>query len=86
MIKFLKHKQDHRFGSWEARWGVNYIFSAGSVIPGLARIHYDLNEPWVQDAIYYLVSKQNEDGGFGECVLSYNDPVKWNGVGKSTVS
>jgi len=47
MIKFLKHKQDHRFGSWEARWGVNYIFSAGSVIPGLARIHYDLNEPWV---------------------------------------
>lgn len=46
MIIYLKNTQDSR-GSWKARWGVNYIFSVGAVVPGLARINYDLNEQWV---------------------------------------
>lgn len=32
------------------------------------------------------MGKQNADGGFGETVLSYNEPEKYNGQGKSTVS
>ena len=58
----------------------------GCVIPGLSRIGYDLKEDWIQKNIKWLISKQNEDGGFGETVISYNEPDKYNGVGKSTVS
>ena len=44
----------------------------GCIIPGLARIGQDLEEPWVARSIEWLVSKQNTDGGFGETVISYN--------------
>lgn len=46
MIRYLKSTQNE-WGSWEARWGINHIYAVGSVIPGLARIHYDMNEAWV---------------------------------------
>ncbi|KAL4496596.1 hypothetical protein ABPG72_015957 [Tetrahymena utriculariae] len=85
MIKYQR-KTQNKWGSWQARWGVNYIMAVGAVVPGLARVNYDLNEQWVQNSINYLLIKQNKDGGFGECVLSYNDPEKWNGIGKSTVT
>jgi len=85
MIKYLR-KTQNSWGTWQARWGINYIFSVSSVVPGLARVNYDLREKWVQRAIEYLISKQNDDGGFGESTLSYNDPEKWNGKGKSTVT
>ncbi len=58
----------------------------GCVLPGLSRIGYNLSEPWIENSVHWLLSKQNEDGGFGETTLSYNDAVKYNGVGKSTVS
>ena len=58
----------------------------GCVIPGLTRIGYNISEPWIGQSITWLVSKQNEDGGFGETVVSYIDPATYSGVGKSTVS
>jgi len=84
-INYLKSTQNLQ-GAWQARWGVNYIYSMGAVIPGLARIGYNLSEPWIGDSIAWLVSKQNADGGFGETVLSYNKPAQYMGVGNSTVS
>ena len=45
-----------------------------------------MSEKWIARSIEWLVSKQNEDGGFGETVISYNNPEKYNGWGKSTVS
>jgi squalene-hopene/tetraprenyl-beta-curcumene cyclase len=58
----------------------------GCVIPGLSRVGYNLRESWIEKSIKWLISRQNEDGGFGETVLSYNDPDQYNGRGKSTVS
>lgn len=58
----------------------------GAVIPGLARMGYNLKEQWIEKSIHWLLEKQNEDGGFGETVVSYNNPDKYNGVGLSTVS
>lgn len=84
-IRYLKDTQV-KFGSWEGRWGINYIYAAGAVLPALKKINYNLNEPWIKKAVNWLVAKQNEDGGFGETTLSYNDPQKYNGVGVSTVT
>jgi len=46
----------------------------GCILPGLARIGYNLNESWIEKSIDWLKSRQNADGGFGETVLSYNKP------------
>ena len=45
-----------------------------------------MSEEWIGRSIQWLVEKQNEDGGFGETVISYNLPDQYNGKGKSTVS
>lgn len=74
------------YGAWQARWGINYIYGMGCIIPALSRMGYDLTEDWIARSIEWLLSKQNEDGGYGETTLSYNDEYTYNGVGKSTVS
>lgn len=69
---------------WSARWGINYVYAVGSVFPGLARIGYNLNQPWLLDVIRRMKSLQQEDGGFGEDSDSYN--VDKYLEGKTTVS
>ena len=54
------------------------------MLPGLSKIGYNMEEPWVHDAIQWLLARQNDDGGFGETTMSYNDPYRLNGRGKST--
>ena len=58
----------------------------GCILPGRARIGYNLREQWIARSIDWLKSRQNHDGGFGETVLSYNKPDEYNGIGVSTVS
>lgn len=55
----------------------------GCVVPGLVSIHYNLSESWVKKAVYYLIDKQNDDGGFGETPFSYNNPKEYNGKGNA---
>ncbi|CAB9506076.1 Squalene--hopene cyclase [Seminavis robusta] len=84
-IEYLKSTQTS-FGAWEGRWGVNYIYAVGAVVPGLAKVGVDVgSEPWVVKAVKWLLSHQNRDGGFGESLKSYDDEI-WAGVGASTVS
>lgn len=49
-IQYLKYTQAP-FGSWQARWGINFIYSMGCVLPGLSRIGYDLSEPWIAKSV-----------------------------------
>ena len=72
-------------GGWEARWGNNYIYSFGAVIPALNKVGYNLNQPWIKRAVNFILQHQNLDGGFGESPLSYQSD-KWCGVGISTPS
>ena len=44
----------------------NYVYAVGAVYPGLCRIGYDLNTPWVQKIPKRLQKVQQKDGGFGE--------------------
>lgn len=85
-VDYLRDSFDQKLNSWQARWGINYIYSVGAVLPGLRKAGFDLRDEMIRRSIDWLKSKQNSDGGFGETTLSYNEPEKYNGVGKSTVT
>ena len=72
-------------GSWFGRWGVNYIYGTGAVLPALAAIGEDMSQPYVRRAVQWLLVCQNTDGGWGESCGSYVDPAL-HGVGPSTAS
>ena len=72
-------------GSWFGRWGVNYVYGIGAVLPALEAIGEDMTQPYVRRAIDWLVVHQNDDGGWGESCGSYVDPGL-HGVGPSTAS
>ncbi|CAF0782351.1 unnamed protein product [Brachionus calyciflorus] len=85
-IQYIKNQQTS-FGAWEGRWGVNYIYAVGSVVSSVARIKgINLNEEkWLLKSIDWLISCQNQDGGFGESTQSYVNS-EWIGRGQSTAS
>ena len=83
-IKFLKRDQEPE-GCWYGRWGVNYIYGTWQVLRGLGVYGEDMSQPYIQRGADWLLSIQNEDGGWGETCSSYEDP-SLKGVGPSTPS
>ena len=83
-IDYLKKEQEPD-GSWFGRWGVNYIYGTGAVLPALEAIGEDMGQPYVVRACDWLVSKQQDNGGWGESCASYMDP-KMKGEGGVTAS
>lgn len=73
-------------GSWFGRWGVNYIYGTGSVVPALIAAGLPERHPAVRRAVAWLERVQNDDGGWGEDLRSYHDSTKWSGSGDSTPS
>ncbi len=71
--RFLKARQMPN-GSFWARWLVGYLAATASVVSGLANCGWDMSEGWVKNAIDYLLSQQNADGGWGETPQSYEHP------------
>jgi squalene-hopene/tetraprenyl-beta-curcumene cyclase len=76
--------QQERDGSWFGRWGANYVYGTGSVLPALAACGLGGHEG-VRAAVAWLERVQNPGGGFGEDLRSYRDP-SWSGRGASTAS
>ena len=72
-------------GSWFGRWGVNYIYGTGAVLPALEAIGEDMSQRHVRQAIEWVISHQNQDGGWGENCGSYVD-ASLRGTGPSTAS
>jgi squalene-hopene/tetraprenyl-beta-curcumene cyclase len=58
-------------GSWYGRWGVNYIYGTWSVLCALNAAGLPHKHPAIRKAVNWLVSIQNEDGGWGEDCDSY---------------
>lgn len=83
-IAYLKKEQEP-FGGWFGRWGVNYIYGTWSVLSGLRQAGEDMDSPYVNKATQWLISCQNDDGGWGETCASYDDP-SLAGSGTSTAS
>jgi squalene-hopene/tetraprenyl-beta-curcumene cyclase len=72
-LRFI-HRSQAKDGSWYGRWGVNYIYGTWSVLRGLRAIGEDCSRDYVRRAVTWLLSCQNEDGGWGETLASYDDP------------
>jgi squalene-hopene/tetraprenyl-beta-curcumene cyclase len=70
-------------GSWFGRWGANYIYGTGAVVPALTAAGVDPDHPTLRSAIDWLEDHQNDDGGWGEDLRSYDDPSH-RGRGNST--
>ena len=83
-LEYIKRQQELD-GPWFGRWGVNYIYGTGAVLPALKAVGEDMSQPYVRAAVDWLLNHQNEDGGWGESCASYADPA-WQGVGPSTAS
>lgn len=83
-IRYLERTQE-RDGSWWGRWGVNYIYGVGAVLPVLVAAGEDTQGTRVRKAVKWLEGHQNADGGWGESCRSYDDPSA-RGVGPSTPS
>ncbi|WP_405640619.1 squalene--hopene cyclase [Streptomyces uncialis] len=73
-------------GAWFGRWGVNYIYGTGSVVPALTAAGLPGTHPAIRRSVAWLESVQNTDGGWGEDLRSYHDGPGWGGRGVSTAS
>jgi squalene-hopene/tetraprenyl-beta-curcumene cyclase len=72
-------------GSWFGRWGANYVYGTGAVVPALVAAGVPRDHLAITRAIGWLEEHQNADGGWGEDLRSYTDPA-WRGRGASTAS
>ncbi len=72
-------------GSWWGRWGVNYIYGLGAVLPALVAAGVPATHPRIRRAVRWLEQRQNADGGWGESCASYERP-ELAGRGESTAS
>jgi squalene-hopene/tetraprenyl-beta-curcumene cyclase len=72
-------------GSWFGRWGVNYVYGVGAVVPALVAAGIPAGSEPIQRALQWLAQHQNPDGGWGEDIRSYSDDA-WHGRGESTAS
>ena len=83
-IEFVKKRQEID-GCWFGRWGVNYIYGTFLALNGLRAIGEDMKDRFSRQAVRWLESHQNEDGGWGETCQSYTEP-SLRGRCKSTAS
>jgi squalene-hopene/tetraprenyl-beta-curcumene cyclase len=87
-VEYLLREQEED-GSWYGRWGVNYVYGVGAVLPALEAAGLPQDHPAIRRAVAWLERCQNADGGFGEDCRSYDlgeEGLPWRGRGESTPS
>ncbi|HJT04683.1 MAG TPA: squalene--hopene cyclase [Pseudonocardiaceae bacterium] len=83
-VKWLLDAQETD-GSWFGRWGANYVYGTGGVVPALIAAGVAPDSLSIRRAVRWLEHHQNDDGGWGEDMRSYEDRA-WAGRGESTAS
>ncbi|EFA81207.1 cycloartenol synthase [Heterostelium album PN500] len=68
-IKFIKSIQRDD-GSWLGSWGICFTYGTWFGVEGLVASGEPLNSPHLVKACKFLISKQREDGGWGESFRS----------------
>ena len=85
VIWLLKNQESD--GSWFGRWGANYLYGTGAVVPALIAAGVKPGKPSDPPGGRLAgIEYQNDDGGWGEDLRSYDDPAAWSGRGASTAS
>jgi squalene-hopene/tetraprenyl-beta-curcumene cyclase len=79
----LRHQEPD--GSWFGRWGANFVYGTGAVVPALIATGTPTDAWPIRRAVAWLQTHQNTDGGWGEDLRSYQDEA-WAGRGESTAS
>ncbi len=69
-VDFILANQE-KDGSWFGRWGMNYIYGTWSALCALNAAGIPPSSECVRKAVGWLLSIQNEDGGWGEDGSSY---------------
>jgi squalene-hopene/tetraprenyl-beta-curcumene cyclase len=72
-------------GPWFGRWGANYVYGTGAVVPAAVAAGVPPHDLRIRRAVRWLEEHQNPDGGWGEDLRSYRDR-SWAGRGPSTAS
>lgn len=83
-LDYIRREQE-KDGPWFGRWGVNYVYGTGAVLPALAAIGEDMSLAHIGRACDWLISRQQDNGGWGESCASYMDP-RMAGRGNATAS
>jgi len=83
-LRFLLERQCAD-GSWYGRWGCNYLYGTWLALWGLKSIGEDPASGWGRRAAEWIRNCQNDDGGWGELPVSYDDATH-KGRGPSTAS
>ncbi|MGE3988707.1 MAG: squalene--hopene cyclase [Pseudorhodoplanes sp.] len=73
-------------GSWYGRWGLNYIYGTWSCLCALNAAGLGADDDTVARAADWLLSIQNDDGGWGEDGASYKLDYKGYEPAPSTAS
>jgi squalene-hopene/tetraprenyl-beta-curcumene cyclase len=72
-------------GAYFGRWGVNYVYGGAAVATALATLGERSDRERLLRLGRWTMNHLHEDGGFGESVLSYSDPLHV-GRGEATPS
>ena len=83
-VKFLLQNQESN-GSWYGRWGITYIYGTWAAVTGLVAAGISPDHIAIKNAVQWLLSIQNPDGGWGESCLS-DAEMKYLPLGFSTPS
>jgi squalene-hopene/tetraprenyl-beta-curcumene cyclase len=78
-------RSQERDGSWFGRWGANFVYGTGAVVPAAVAAGISPEDSKIRAATRWLEAHQNPDGGWGEDLRSYRDK-SWSGRGESTAS
>lgn len=82
--KFIRGEQEEE-GCWFGKWGANYIYGTGAVLPALEAVGENMGQQYIRKAVAWIKSRQNSDGGWGESCASYVG-IDQKGKGPSTPS
>ncbi len=79
-------KTQEKDGSWYGRWGMNYIYGTWSALSALNAVGMEPSSPQMRQAVRWLLSIQNAEGGWGEGGESYKLDYKGHEPAPSTAS
>lgn len=73
-VAWLREMQSDRGGFW-GKWVTPYLVSTADVLSGLHAVGVPESDPMVRAGIGFLLSRQHDDGGWGDTPEAFVDPT-----------